>query len=198
MSRIRNYFLTAHGWKPIAISVSLVVVMVALVSMSSKAGADERMHRPDTPGQFVSHFKAGDYGHARRHVRYSPEFKAMWRHLYVRAYNRHNRTDCTDVGTCSTVAHDGWVGFVHTDTCGVNVGDDMSSLLCTLSHGAQYNIAHLVDSPYWTRRGEEQNKWEARLVWCGGIGIATFFTGGTAAAAIGPGATGCLGAFFLG
>lgn len=192
---MRRYFTNTRGWKPVALSVLLSVALVAVFFVLQQTGSRAAeppgpggtavTRRPDAGTVFAARFKAGRYGSFQRDGNYSPAFKREYLRQARLAWQRQHRSGrpFSSTGT--------WDSFTRHDTCAsavANVPD------CT------FNWKHqrlLLSSNYWDRRSEAYNRWTMRVVFCAGVGIATFSTGGTVAAAIGPGATLCLGSFLI-
>lgn len=179
----------------------LLTLMLALGFEANREGAFGQS-MPASEGDFVAAFKAGDYGHAPKTPTYSKAFKRMYVYKYRRQIAKHGLpkwftskrpmarlTDITDT--------DIWKHEHNVDTCGGYNPPNWFSVECRMTKSGDLNLQKLVASPYWKRRGELQNKWTARVAWCGGIGLVEFFSGGTATAVLGRGAAYCTAGFII-
>lgn len=199
----RRWFTDAKGWKPWAVmlvTVALVIALFVLIqggpATGADAGAEPFVCQPDPPPdevctapQFVTHFKAGDYSRTQKLIKYSRAFHKMFLHLVGKHAASHpGYTPCPGTGNLGCT----WTQWQHHDTCVSSLPDTLDQFSCA-SRQEKRNWNKLFASPDWKARSATYNKWAARIVWCGTAGFIVFRFGATARAAFGGGASTCLG-----
>jgi hypothetical protein len=199
----RRWFTEAKGWKPWAVmlvTVALVIGLFLVIQGGPAKGAGPSSEpficQPDPPPdevctaqQFVTHFKAGDYRRTQRRIDYSPAFRRMFLYLVRRHAESHpTYTPCPGTGNFGCT----WTSWKHHDSCVSSLPDTFDWNSCA-SRQETRNWNTLFNSPDWKARSATYNKWAARIVWCGTAGFILFRFGASAKAAFGGGASTCLG-----
>lgn len=181
-------------WARMVIAMSaMCLLLVGIFLVEGKANAQY----PPSASSFTRHFKAGDYGHYGHHKRYSSTFKTVYLDKYMRQWKRHHHDHVRlSVAEINVIKSNQWSWFVNHDSC--NSGTDLweGTPNCA-AYRMPRSYSRSIYGGYLTK---DQTKWVIRILWCGGMGVAAFYTGGAteeAAAAIGPGALGCFGSFFV-
>ncbi|WP_148575238.1 hypothetical protein [Nocardioides caldifontis] len=207
----RQWFRTTKGALPVVLSLLLVLALLALFLVAQASGEDadsaplvedelQLVVWPTDARGFVKGFKAGRYGRFERDFRYSRSFKRMYLRKAEASWARQRRSASASGKPAMPTDGQGrfdpevaWQLFTARDTCASNTSHLSSVADCTAIEASR----KLLRSDYWQRRSDAFNRWTARVVWCGGVGLITFYSGGTAASAIGPGSSGCLGSFLV-
>jgi hypothetical protein len=190
----RQWFQETRGWKPWAVMLVTVAVVIALfVALQGGAatarGADPMLNPPSNAAGFVTHFKAGDYNRTQHRIKYSRAFRKMYLHLVRRHAASHPRyTPCPGTGNFGCI----WPRWTHHDSCVSSLPDTFDWNSCS-SRQEEANWNKLFRSRDWKARSATYNKWTARIVWCGTVGFILFRFGATSRAAFGGGASTCLG-----
>jgi hypothetical protein len=188
----RRWFQEAKGWKPCAVmllTVALVVAVVVALQGGPAKATDAKNNPPSNASGFVTHFKAGDYRRTQRKINYSRTFRRMFLHLVRKHADSHpSYTPCPGTGDLGCT----WTNWKQHDSCVSSLPDTFDWNSCA-SKQEEQNWNTLFSSPDWKARTAAYNKWTARIVWCGTAGIIVFRFGATARAAFGGGASTCLG-----
>ena len=188
----RRWFQDAKGWKPWAVMLITVAVIVALFVAFQGGPAKATVSRNNTPSNaagFVTHFQAGDYRRTQKKIDYSRAFRRMFLHLVQKHADAHpNYTPCPGTGNFGCT----WTNWKQHDSCVSSLPDTFDWNSCASKQETR-NWNTLFSSPDWNARSATYNTWTARIVWCGTAGFIVFRFGATARAAFGGGASTCLG-----
>lgn len=180
----------ANPWLRMLIAMGcLAVLLGSILLVTGRANAQF----PPSGDSFVHHFKAGDYGHFGKHTAYSTTFKRLYLHKYMRQYDKHYGAAAARLSVTqrASIRVRQWNQFTDTDTCD---SADYHLINTPNCHWGTKAYDRALYGNYLTRNDAI---WTLRILWCGAVGVATFYSGGGAAAAIGPGAAGCLGTFLI-
>ena len=153
---------------------------------------------------WVRHFKHGDYGRWRKHYHYSRSFKRHYLRAARRAWNAREARRVRQLHrTAARRAYVArpfrpkrtWRTWLDHDTCGsplINAPD------CTWRGGPD------LTTRYWEKRRHAQDVWTLRVIYCGAVGVAAFYTGGVGlvaaarlGAVLGGGSGLCFAGFFV-
>jgi len=141
--------------------------------------ASPGLTQPGNPEGFVANFKAGAYGHTRANIPYSAAFRAFFLAERKRiAVATGNVPACVSTSSTGGSYQCTWDKFQAHDTCIVGQQPNTFTTNSCTFQGKTVCWDCLVASPYWTQRGDLQNKWEARIIVCGTVGIIGFFLKG--------------------
>ena len=181
--------LKQRGWKGFAVAFVIFFVVGLLFWRVVPEADGAAASPPRTEQEFVDNFKMGAYDRWPARARYAASFKSDYRAAARAAWVKREKRRAEANPDYSPKPFDftgTWSTFRSHDTC-----------RSPITNVPDCHYAYPKLGPAYDERWATQQKWTVRVLYCGTVGVATFWTGGTLAAALGSGSALCFAGLYV-